>query len=79
MFATRRNWRRALAVVFLAPALALAACDDDGPAEQAGEAIDDAAKRAGDAVNDAADDVKRAGDRATEERERQRATDGPAR
>lgn len=79
MFATRRSWRTALAVALLAPALALAACDDDGPAEQAGEAIDDAAERAGDAVDDAADEVKRAGDRATEEQERQRATDRPAR
>lgn len=72
MIATGRNWRMVVAVALLAPALALAACDDDGPAEQAGEAIDDAAERAGDAVNDAADDVKRAGDRATEEQERQR-------
>jgi hypothetical protein len=33
---------------------ALAACDD-GPAEQAGEAVDDAADEAGDAVEDATD------------------------
>ncbi|MSO80370.1 MAG: hypothetical protein EXQ97_01710 [Alphaproteobacteria bacterium] len=68
-----------VAVALLAPALALAACYAAAPAEQAGEAINDAAKRAGDAVNDAADDVKRAGDRATEEQERRRNTDGPAR
>ena len=35
---------------------AVAACDDnDGPAEQAGEAIDDAAEDVGDAVEDATD------------------------
>lgn len=34
----------------------LAACDDaDGPAEEAGEALDDAAEDAGDAVEDATD------------------------
>ena len=37
--------------------LCLAACDD-GPAEEAGEAIDDAASDAADAVDDAADKVK---------------------
>ena len=30
---------------------------DDGPAEEAGEAIDDAADDAGDAIDDAADEV----------------------
>ncbi|MEX0923463.1 MAG: hypothetical protein WD489_10570 [Rhodovibrionaceae bacterium] len=35
---------------------ALAACDDnDGTAEQAGEAVDDAVEDAGDAVEDATD------------------------
>lgn len=37
---------------------ALAACDEDGPAEEAGEAIDDAAEEAGEAAEDAADEVE---------------------
>ena len=37
----------------------LAACDDnDGPAEQAGEKIDEATEEAADAVEDAADEVE---------------------
>lgn len=38
--------------------LSLAACDDnDSPAENIGESIDDAADDAGDAMDDAADEV----------------------
>lgn len=36
----------------------LAACDDDGAAEQAGEAVDEAVEDAADAVEDAADEVE---------------------
>ena len=40
------------------PILALTACDtNSGPAEEAGEAIDDAADDVGDAFDDAADEV----------------------
>ena len=42
------------AVVLIPLAGALAACEE-GPAEQAGETIDDAAEDAGDAVEDATD------------------------
>ncbi|MCP1675988.1 hypothetical protein J2T57_003143 [Natronocella acetinitrilica] len=36
--------------------MGLAACDDQGPAEEAGEQIDDAAEDAADSVDDAVDD-----------------------
>lgn len=40
------------------PVLALTACDtNSGPAEEAGEALDDAADDVGDAIDDAADDI----------------------
>jgi hypothetical protein len=42
------------AAVLIPLAGALAACEE-GPAEQAGEAVDDAADEAGDAVDDATD------------------------
>lgn len=35
----------------------LAGCDQQGPAEQAGETIDNAAQQTGDAVNNAADNA----------------------
>jgi len=34
---------------------ALGACDDSGPAEEAGEAVDDAVEDTGDAIEDATD------------------------
>ncbi|HET7315377.1 hypothetical protein [Salinisphaera sp.] len=47
--------------------VALAACDsDDGPAEKAGQKMDDAADNASDAVSDAADDASDAIDDATD-------------
>ncbi len=36
----------------------LAGCDDQGPAEEAGETIDEAVDDTGDAIEDAADDVE---------------------
>lgn len=36
----------------------LAACDDDGPAEEAGENIDQAADNVGDSVEEMGDDVQ---------------------
>ncbi|MFV3074259.1 hypothetical protein [Niveispirillum fermenti] len=52
-------------VTFLAAApLALAACDNKGPAERAGEKIDDAAERAGDQLEDAGDKIEDRLDRA---------------
>ncbi|MEZ5934428.1 MAG: hypothetical protein R3F54_21290 [Alphaproteobacteria bacterium] len=41
-------------------ALALAACEEQGPAEQAGEAVDNAVEQAGEAVEDAGDAAKEA-------------------
>jgi len=37
---------------------ALTGCDDDGPAEEAGEEIDEAVEDAGDAMEDAGDEVE---------------------
>lgn len=49
----------ALAMFLTFGSLGLAACDDpDGPAEQAGEAIDDAAERAGEAVENAGERIQ---------------------
>jgi hypothetical protein len=46
--------RRGAAVLMIGLFMgALGACDQDGPAEQAGEAIDDTAEEATDAVKDA--------------------------
>ena len=49
-------WRSRLlwAAVLMPLAAALAACEE-GPAEEAGEAVDDAAEEAGEAVDDATD------------------------
>ncbi len=49
----RREMLRGCGVVLCG--IALVACDDDGPAEQAGEKIDDTIEKAGDAVEDATD------------------------
>jgi hypothetical protein len=43
------------AAVLIPLAGTLAACDSEGPAEEAGETVDDAAEDAGDAVEDATD------------------------
>lgn len=43
----------------------LAACSEQGPAEKAGEKIDDAADDAGDAIDDAVDEANDAIDDAT--------------
>jgi hypothetical protein len=47
----RLSW----AAVLIPLAGALAACEEQGPAEEAGEAIDDSVEGAGDAVEDATD------------------------
>jgi len=49
-------WRRTLlSTALLVPLGGVLAACDDGPAENAGEAIDDAAEDAGDAVEEATD------------------------
>lgn len=45
----------AMAFLLLAAPLALTACDNKGPAERAGEKIDDAAEKAGEKLEDARD------------------------
>lgn len=51
-----------LAAIFSLP---LVACDNDGPAEEAGEQIDEAAEEAGEAMDDAADQVEESAEDAT--------------
>ncbi len=54
----KSNAKRAapLAVLFLAGGL-LAACEEQGPAEQAGEDIDEAAEDMGNAMDEATEDL----------------------
>lgn len=47
-----------LGLATTALALPLTGCEDDGPAEEAGEAIDEAAEDANDAIEDAVDDIE---------------------
>lgn len=60
MTATAKYLGTLAAALFLAGSLA--ACDENGTAEEAGEAIDDAAEEAGDAAEDAADEVEESTD-----------------
>jgi hypothetical protein len=55
------DWTRKLALAaFLGlGTIGLAACEDEGPAEQAGESIDNAAERAGEALENAGENVQR--------------------
>ncbi|WP_290653667.1 hypothetical protein [Aquisalimonas sp.] len=46
----------ALPLVFVLGGTALSGCDDQGPVEEAGEAVDDAGEDTGDAVEDTFDD-----------------------
>ena len=48
----------ATALLLAFAVVGLSACENEGPGERAGEAIDDAAKKAGDAVEDAGDKIK---------------------
>ncbi len=50
--------RLATIAAMTTPVLALSACDtSSGPAEETGEAIDEAADDVGDAIDDTADDI----------------------
>lgn len=42
----------------LAVALGLAACEEEGPAEQLGESIDETAEEAGEAIEDAGEEIE---------------------
>lgn len=46
----------------LALAPALAACEEEGPAEQLGESIDETAEETGEALEDAGDELRDAAD-----------------
>lgn len=48
----------AAALLLAFAVVGLSACEKKGPAERAGEAVDDAARSAGDAVKDAGDKIK---------------------
>ncbi len=50
----RRSFLSPMVLAF-GSVLLLAACDDDGAAENAGEAVDEAVEDAGDAIEDATD------------------------
>ncbi len=49
--------KTSLFIILLTLALGLAACSQDGPAENAGEKIDNAAEDLGDSMEDATDDA----------------------
>jgi len=54
---------RALMIMFAFSGFGLlAACDNDGPAEEAGEQIDESMEEAGDAMEDAGDAMEDAAD-----------------
>lgn len=57
MSKTMRRTAAATALAF-ATALTLSACEEEGPAEQLGESIDNSAEELGEAVEDAGDDVQ---------------------
>lgn len=58
----RKNTMIAIALAFCAAGLTLGGCKEEGPAEKAGKAVDNAADKAtdatGDALNKAGDAVK---------------------
>lgn len=63
-------------LILLMAVFTLAACEQEGPAEQAGEAIDEAVEDAGDKMEDAGDpiedkteEMKEAAEKATQSRE----------
>ena len=56
---TRRITSALFALLFaLGGGAVLTGCEDQGPAEEAGEEIDEAVEDAGDAVEDAADEIE---------------------
>lgn len=59
--------RIGMAVLCLVFALAVIGCERDGPAEQAGENIDEAAEKAGDKLEQAGDEIEEAAEEAEEE------------
>ena len=59
------NLLRLVMVFFMAATLGLSACDSKGPAEKAGEKIDQAVENAGDTLEKVGDKIEEAADKAT--------------
>ena len=53
---------QAMALIVALAGGVLAGCDEDGPAEQAGESIDRSVEKAGDALGDAGREIERKAD-----------------
>ncbi|WP_075770741.1 hypothetical protein [Aerophototrophica crusticola] len=70
------TFRRFAAVLLLAAPLGLAACDSEGPAERAGEKIDNAAENAAEKTENAAEKL---GDKIEAQAERAENNDAAAR
>jgi hypothetical protein len=51
-----------LLLALTATALPISGCEDEGPAEEMGEDIDEAAEEAGDKIDEAADEVEESTD-----------------
>lgn len=64
---TNINLKRTLLISIFAAFVALAGCQEKGPAEKAGEKIDNAIDGGKDSIEDAADDVEDAADDAADE------------
>ena len=60
------NLKKALLISLMASFVALTACEKDGPAERAGEAIDNATDNSKDALEDAGDNIQDAADDAAD-------------
>jgi hypothetical protein len=60
MFKPLRTTAAAAALAF-AGALALTACEEEGPAEELGESIDESAEEVGEAIEEAGEEVQDAG------------------
>ncbi len=54
---TLKVWALAFCMIFAGGAV-LTGCEDKGPAEEAGESIDESVEEAGDAMEDAGDEVE---------------------
>ncbi len=57
-----RTWIFVLLMLLAFGTVGLAGCDDQGPAEEAGEEIDDTVEDIGDSIEDAGDDMSDAFD-----------------
>ncbi|TVP54637.1 MAG: hypothetical protein EA349_11270 [Halomonadaceae bacterium] len=61
------TWIAAMILLLAMSTMGIAACDNQGPAEEAGENIDDAADDTADAWDDTTDDMEDSYEDATEE------------